>query len=115
METLIARDVGPKPYQYAIHVPREETGENPHAHILYSDRLPDGLDRPAEIFFRRPNPKSPTLGGCKKDSGGQSPMQLRIAVINRKKLWADVQNEALEAGGHAARVDHRSGESTVNQ
>jgi hypothetical protein len=34
-------------------------------------------------------------------------MQLRMEMINRKKLWADLVNEALAAGGHAARVDHR--------
>lgn len=111
VETLIARDIGPKPYQYAIHNPSEDSREHPHAHILYSDRVPDGLERPAEAFFRRPNPKSPASGGCKKDSGGQSPKRLRLAVISRKKLWADLQNKALEAGGHAARVDHRCGES----
>jgi hypothetical protein len=112
VETLIPRDLGPKPYQYAIHNGHEETGEHPHAHIVYSDRVPDGIDRPPEVFFRRPHAKSPALGGCAKDSGGQSPKQLRIAVINRKKLWADLQNEALEAAGHAARVDHRVGRST---
>lgn len=111
VEELIARDLGLKPYQFAIHNPREDAQEHPHAHILYSDRVPDGINRPAPLFFRRPNATSPELGGCRKDSGGQSPKQLRIAVINRKKLWAELQNEALEAAGHAARVDHRSCES----
>lgn len=108
VETLITRDIGSKPYQYAIHLHGDDGKEHPHAHILYSDRMPDGLDRPPELFFCRPHPTVPALGGRKKDSGGQSPKQLRIEVIERKKLWADVQNEALAAGGHAARVDHRS-------
>jgi hypothetical protein len=108
VESLISDDIKAKPYQYAIHNHHKNGQEHPHAHILYSDRVPDGVDRPAETFFRRPNSKSPTLGGCKKDSGGQSPKQLRIAVIKRKKRWADLQNQALEAAGHAARVDHRS-------
>lgn len=108
VEDLIARDIGPKPYQYAIHNDPDRKEEHPHAHIVYSDRVPDGLDRPAEMFFRRPNAKAPELGGCKKDSGGQSPKLLRIAVIKRKKQWADLQNQALGAAGHSARVDYRS-------
>jgi hypothetical protein len=110
---LIQHDIGPKPYQYAIHVPREDVHENshPHAHILYCDRVPDGIERPPERFFRRPNPKTPELGGCRKDSGGRSPKQLRLAVIKRKSLWAELQNQALASGGHAARVDHRSSTS----
>jgi hypothetical protein len=72
VETLIHRDIGPKPYQFAIHVPREDDQEHshPHAHILYCDRIPDEHERPPEIFFRRFNPAAPELGGCKKDSGG---------------------------------------------
>lgn len=115
VETLIERDIGRKSFQYAIHNPCKDGLEHPHAHILYSDRVPDELDRPAEMFFRRHNPVSPTLGGCKKDSGGQSPKQLRISVIKRKKLWAELQNQALAAAGQAARVDHRFGSSTGSE
>ena len=111
VETYIALDIGPKPFQYAIHNPSKGGLGHPHVHILYSDRVPDELDRPAETFFRRHNPVSPTFGGCKKDSGGQSPMQMRISVIKRKALWAEVLNQALEAAGYSARVDHRSGEA----
>jgi len=107
VEALISRDIGKKAFQYAIHNPCKDELGHPHAHILYSDRVPDELDRPVELFFRRHNPASPTLGGCKKDSGGQSPKQLRISVIKRKALWAELQNQALEGAGHAARVDYR--------
>lgn len=107
VEDLIARDLGAKPYQYAIHNDPSRQEMHPHAHIVYSDRVPDGLDRSAETFFRRPNPKQPGLGGCKKDSGGQSPMRLRLKVLERKKLWADLQNEALALAGLNVRVDHR--------
>lgn len=114
VEALIAGDLGNKPYQYAIHNKGDDGEEHPHAHILYSDRVPDGLDRAASLFFCRANPKSPELGGCRKDSGGQSPKQLRLAVIGRKKLWQDLQNEALKVRGHSVRVDYRSGESNPN-
>lgn len=109
VENLIAQDMGSKAYQYAIHEPRGQMpGEShPHAHILYSDRIPDGHARPAEVFFRRFNPTSPALGGCKKDSGGLSPKQLQVDVFKRKDIWAKLQNNALAAAGSSARVDHR--------
>ncbi|MEJ7932501.1 MobA/MobL family protein [Ramlibacter sp. AN1015] len=114
VEEYIARDLGPKPYQYAIHNVLAEGQGHPHAHILYSDRVSDGLERSADTFFRRANPKSPTLGGCKKDSGGQSPKQLSLGVITRKKLWEEGLNQALETAGHGARVHYQSGKWTPN-
>jgi len=109
VEELIARDIGKKPYQYAIHLPLDRDGENahPHAHILYSDRIPDEFERDEETFFSRHNPKDPAQGGCKKDGGGKSPAQVFFDVLHRKRLWAELQNSALAAAGHAAQVDHR--------
>jgi hypothetical protein len=105
IETLIEQDIGRKPYQYAIHLPNTTRGEEyPHAHILYSDRVPDEHDRPPETFFRRFNAAKPELGGCRKDSGGKSPVEVRMTVIGRKELWATIQNQVLAAGGHSARV-----------
>lgn len=107
VEALIVRDIGPKPYQYGIHHPVGETEENPHVHILYSDRTPDGIQRSPEEFFSRANPQRPELGGCKKDSGGKSKKQVTLDVISRKKLWANLQNEALERAGCSARVEYQ--------
>lgn len=109
VEALIARDIGCKPYQYAIHLPHRDDDENahPHAHILYSDRLPDDVERTEETFFCRPNPTAPERGGCKKDTGGKSRRHMGALAAERRKVWAELQNSALAAGGHDARVDHR--------
>lgn len=104
----IERDLGPKPYQWAIHNDLSRFDENPHVHIVYSDRLPDSVERSEDLFFRRPNAKQIELGGCRKDSGGKSPLGLRISLVRRKELWADLQNESLQAAGIDARVDHRN-------
>ncbi|MCA0214893.1 MAG: MobA/MobL family protein [Proteobacteria bacterium] len=106
----IAQDLGAKPYVYAIHGPHSTTdGETqPHAHIVYSDRLGDEHQRDAVEHFRRYNPKSPQLGGCKKASGGQSTKELSIALTERKNVWASVQNAALTVSGSSDRVDYRS-------
>lgn len=109
VEAFIQRDMGGKPHQYAIH-DAHGPADHPHAHIVYSDRIPDAFDRPPETFFSRHNANFPDRGGCKKDSGGKSAKQLRLEVIGRKKRWAEIQNEALEAAGHDVRVEYQSGE-----
>jgi hypothetical protein len=102
--------IGNKPYQYAIHRSEAKLGEvaNTHLHLMYSDRQPDEYQRPPEQTFVRHNPKHPDLGGCRKDSGGKTPLQLRDEVIAKRKLTADIQNQMLAEMGAANRVDHRS-------
>lgn len=109
-ERLVRELVGMKPYQYAIHAPDGGIGgiSNPHIHLMYSDRVPDGIDRAPEQMFSRFNPIRPEVGGCRKDSGGKSPLELRDEVISTRKRIADLQNQVLAEHGHVARVDHRS-------
>jgi hypothetical protein len=109
-ERLVRELVGNKPYQYAIHAPDGSIGAipNPHVHLMYSDRMPDGIERSPERTFSRYNAKQPELGGCRKDSGGLSPLELRANVLYTRKAIANLQNEALAENGHEARVDHRS-------
>ena len=102
--------LGSKPYQYAVHRGKAKLGgvDNNHAHIVYSDRKSDGLARSPEQTFKRYNREHPELGGCKKDSGGRTSMELRDEVIAKRKLIADIQNQMLSEMGSAMRVDHRS-------
>lgn len=90
---------------FAIHNPKSalDGGEQPHAHIMYSERVLDGIDRDPSQFFKRYNAKSPEKGGCKKDSAGTEER-----LQETRELWAQVQNEHLARLGHDARVDHRS-------
>ena len=75
---------------------------------MYSDRIPDGIERTEKQSFARYNRKKPELGGCRKDSGGKTSIELRDDVIATRKKIATLQNEALAAHGHDGRVDHRS-------
>ena len=73
VEDFIKQEIGENhAYQWAIHTPKAalEKGEQPHAHIMYSERTIDGLDRDPDQYFKRYNGKSPEKGGCKKDSAG---------------------------------------------
>ncbi len=109
-EQLVGNLVGNKPYLYAIHAPEGKLGgiANPHIHLMCSDRIPDGLDRTPAGMFSRYNPKQPSAGGCRKDSGGKSPLELRQQVKEMRKLVAETQNRALAQHGYDARVDPRS-------
>lgn len=110
LQEFVKGELSGKPYQLAIHEPIAALGEvkQPHAHIMYSDRKPDGIERTPTQHFKRYNPKNPEQGGCKKDSGGREPGVLKNELVSRRESWANLQNEFLEANGHAARVDHRS-------
>lgn len=109
-ERMVQELVGTKPYQYAIHASEGKIGGilNPHIHLMYSDRVEDGINRPAAQMFSRYNPKRPEVGGRRKDSGGKTRMELRDQVIATRKTIADLQNQTLAEYGHDARVDHRS-------
>lgn len=102
--------VGDKTYEFAIHRPEAAIGKvsQDHVHLMFSDRLPDGIDRLPDQHFRRFNRAQPENGGCRKDSCGRDRHVLRNEVISCREKWATLQNEHLERNGHVARVDHRS-------
>jgi len=76
----------------------------PHAHVIFSARTVDGLDRSPEQFFRRWNAAHPERGGAHKDPA----MNCMGAVKAARVLYTDVVNVHLEQHGHAARLDPRS-------
>lgn len=110
VEEFISRVLPDKPFQYAIHCPRASLGQGtqPHVHLMYSDRIPDGIYREPVQFFCRYNARHPEKGGCKKDSGGKDPVTFRDEAKLRRENWAQVQNEYLARYGHDARLDPRS-------
>jgi hypothetical protein len=110
VQELIKLEIQDKPYQFAIHAPKAALGEvdQPHAHIMFSDRLADGIERKPEQHFKRYNPRDPSRGGCKKDSGGKEKAVLKNELLTIRENWAELQNQALAEHGHDARVDHRS-------
>ena len=104
------QEVGKKPYLLAIHSPTAAMGKvaQPHGHGVFSDRMPDGIERTPENHFSRFNSAHPELGGCKKDSGGKAPcVQKEKAKVIRAN-FANLANKYLEKYGHPARVDARS-------
>jgi hypothetical protein len=106
VEDFIKQEIGEgHAYTFAIHIPKAalEKGEQPHAHIMYSERTIDGISRDPEQYFKRYNAKNPERGGCKKNSAGTEER-----LLATRARWATIQNQHLAQHGHADRVDHRS-------
>ena len=91
------------PYTLAIHR-GGEAGENPHAHLVISERANDGIERSAEQWFKRANGKQPERGGAKKSRT----MMDKHWIAETREVWGREANRALERAGQEDRVDHRS-------
>ena len=53
------------PYTLAVHRGGQDGG-NPHAHLMFSERTNDGIERSAAQWFKRYNAKEPEKGGARK-------------------------------------------------
>ena len=60
------------PYTLAIHRGGPD-GENPHAHLMFSERSNDGIGRTAEQWFKRYNREGAGEGRSTKITGGGAP------------------------------------------
>jgi hypothetical protein len=110
VKDIITNQIGNKTYHAAIHASDATLGKvnQPHVHLMFSDRIPDGISRSPEKHFKRFNRIKPELGGCKKDSGGRDSYILKEELVFCRESIANIQNAHLEKHGHSARVDHRS-------
>lgn len=108
---FIQQEIGDRhAYQFAIHNPRAaiEGGEQPHAHIMFSERFNDGIERDPQQYFKRANSKAPERGGAKKVRFGETPTERKEYLIAQRERWATLQNSHLERYQHPDRVDARS-------
>ena len=110
---FIATEIGDKNVcTFAIHCPLAalEGGEQPHAHIMFSERTHDGIERKTpEHYFKRANSKEPERGGCKKSNGvPKTPAERKAELVAFRERFAVLQNKHLEKNGHADRVTHLS-------
>ena len=80
------------PYTLAVH---RGDGENPHAHLMFSERVNDGIERSREKWFRRTNRKEPEKGGARVSRAGSA----RDWMDKTREAWEREANEALERAG----------------
>ena len=101
-------------YQWAIHTPNAaDGGEQPHVHLMFSERQCDGIDRDPDQYFKRYNAKAPEKGGARKGYGPSAGKTLtaaeRAAELKAlRERWQVLCNEHLEMAGHGQRIDMRS-------
>ncbi|EQC1412976.1 MobA/MobL family protein [Providencia rettgeri] len=110
---FVSRELGERhAYTLAIHNPTAsiDGGEQPHAHVMMSLRVNDGIDRAPDQYFKRFNAKYPERGGAQKDSGHSLTLsEQREALVDLRERWADTHNRYVEnLGIEQARIDHRS-------
>ena len=109
VKEFIEKTIPNHPYSFAIHAGK---GTNPHAHLVFSERVIDGVDRQPEIFFKRANKKTPERGGAAKNRALKSTEFL----VDARETWATCVNESLQKHasalqkvlGNVPQVDHRS-------
>ena len=91
------------PYTLAIHRGGPD-GENPHAHLMFSERGHDGIERSGEQWFRRYNAPAPEKGGARKSRAAKAGDWLE----QTREAWEQTANRALEQAGRAERIDCRN-------
>jgi len=77
-----------------IHEGRDENGQDhsPHAHLMFSERQNDGIERGPAEWFRRANSEDPEHGGAPKNRTFHG----RDWVEQARERWADLTNKKLE-------------------
>ena len=95
---------GELPYTLALHAGlSKEPGapDNPHLHLVFSERVNDGVERAADQWFRRAAPagRDPAQGGARKSERTKP----RKWLEETRQAWAAQMNQAF----HRAGVDDR--------
>ena len=106
----IKSEIGDKhAYQYAIHNPPAMDGkEQPHCHLMFSERTRDGIERDPDQYFKRYNSKNPDRGGAKKANTGLSHAERKADLIAQRDRWEKLCNQHLERAGHYERISMKS-------
>lgn len=98
LNEFIKKELG-NDYYYSVVIHDKESSEkginNVHAHLMFSERKIDGIERRPEYFFRKYCHKNPTKGGAKKEPSWTK----REKLLELRKSWEDILNEKLEEKG----------------
>ena len=100
---------GEMPYTLALHAGRSTepgTPDNPHLHLVFSERVNDGVARGADAWFRRAAPagRDPASGGARKSERTKP----REWLEETRQAWAAQMNRAFDRAGVSDRVTAES-------
>lgn len=96
-----------KYFYYTIHdkkISSIEGKRNLHCHLMFSERIIDGINRTPEQFFKRYNSKNPEKGGAQKDRTFSDYKTRSINLKNARKYFEEITNITLEKYGIKKRV-----------
>ena len=96
------------PYTLVVHagLSVESKADNPHLHLVFSERVNDGVERAAEQWFRRAASagRDPASGGARKSERTKP----REWLEETRQAWAAEMNLAFDRAGVADRVTSES-------
>ena len=100
---------GELPYTLALHAglsKKAGVADNPHLHLVFSERVNDGVARAAEQWFRRAAPKGgdPATGGARKSERTKP----KVWLEETRQAWAAEMNLAFDRAGVVDRVTSES-------
>ena len=115
VQDFVRQEIGDRhAYQWAIHSPKAaDGGEQPHLHLMFSERQHDHIERDPEHYFKRYNSKNPAIGGARKGYGASAGLTLSLAerkteLRQLRDRWEKSCNAHLEQAGVTERIDMRS-------
>ena len=98
LNEFIKKELG-NDYYYSVVIHDKESSEkginNVHAHLMFSERKIDGVERKPEKFFRKFCHTNPAKGGAKKEPSWTK----REKLLEIRKDWEDILNQRLEEKG----------------
>lgn len=99
-------------YTYAYHETVARDGRiQPHCHLMFSERVDDGIERTKEQYFKRYNSKNPSAGGVKKQNTGKSHAERKQELLDLRHDFGEHLKEHLIRHGYeqsAELVDMRN-------
>lgn len=84
-------------YTWAIHNKTAlDGGEQPHVHLMYSERTNDGIERDPEQYFKRYNAKYPERGGARKATTKGTITERKEALKAMRDRWEQLYNAHID-------------------
>lgn len=110
VQEWVKQEIGERhAFQWAIHVPTAtDGGEQPHVHLMFSDRIRDGVPRDPDEYFRRFSRENPERGGCQKAYSGLTMTERKARLAQLRESWQEMCNRHLDAARRPERIDMRS-------
>lgn len=113
LQDYVRREFGTKhAYTFAFHSKISELSgvRHKHAHVVYSERVIDGVERGPEQYFGRAAKlgSDPAKGGCRKLRANMNRTEKSAFVEQQRERCCAVLNEYLERFNQDHTYDHRS-------